>query len=162
MTLKDAVKQTPYKAGAIAAAIFHFIVRSISFKKESWVGSGGYYGLVGLLIPFLVEKKNDNPTVKAFACGWRNTFIFLAIGESLYYIAKSRGDKDERATIPLLVICGAAAGLSIKAESAANLVPVSAPAQGTGSGNGTNNLAKNPPKRVKVVVSGKKMYTVAQ
>lgn len=159
MTLRETVKQTPYKAGAIAAGIFHFVARTLGSKRSSWIGSGGYFGLLGLLIPFIIEKKSDNPTVKAFACGWRNTFIFLAIGENVYFFAKRaqdrRDEEDKKPVLPLALICTGSVMLSIKAEASENLVPVSTPGN-----SGTKSIASSSggAKRVQVSVAGKKMY----
>lgn len=161
MTLRETIVQTPYKAGVIAAAAFHTILRLTSQKRSSWIGSGGYFGLIGLLIPYVVEKKSMNPTVKAFACGWRNCFVFLAIGENLFWVSKTIQDRRAQSTdspskaqnmIPVIVTSSLAVLLAFKAESSSEYFPVTGPALSAGS----NAKVKTPGYRV--VVTGKKQY----
>lgn len=163
MNLREAVSKNPYKIGCIAAAIIHSILRLASPKKSSWVGSGGYYGLLGILIPFLVEKKSTNATVKLFAVGWRNTFIFLAIGENLYYAAKTMKPDVERPILPVLAVAGASAFFAIKAESK-EYVPMSSPGSDSSSPSNGQTLTKTTKsgeiKTYEVKKVGKNVYTV--
>lgn len=158
MSLRDTVQKSPYKAGVVSAALFHSILRISSARRSSWVGSGGYFGLIGLLIPYLVEKKSPNATVQAFACGWRNCFVFMAIGENLFYITKTMQDKAQpenrsHPAIPVLISVGASVFLAFKAEAVKDYLPVQAPLASTDHGTGGSS-------HYKMVISGKKQYLI--